>query len=475
MKTIHEITCTFVLLTGMAVGAEVPLESSNTVTLVSGGYVVSPLSLLLTNYPGRVIYRHGSSGAMMDQMLETKQGDIYVAVELWHVRRAEAEDIVAVKWPLAVLRPAIAVAAGNPKSIHGLRQLGTTGLRVFIEQPGRCQMGAATALLLAKNQVVVKPAQVTLDGGGPTMQNLKPFFKQGLLDAAIVWRSSKSCLAPELELVEIPAQENIRVNLVALVPRFSRQPDEALELVRYLASSEAADRWRAFGFEPTAQPRLALRALIVRTAGVLPDQKKPDSVDAITHATTTPMNTYVMCNALAAQLEKRGVRTTIVDYRDCKDWACLPQDGPPMDIVVLAGPSYHSKQPEQLLTLIPKLAPVLEAWPKTVFSALIPAWFPETKGVATAKDTDKRLAALGAQTVMGVSLLTSRGKTPGIDRESMQKVLANFVDNLVHKRRLVHKDASSVLLNARCVALPGKGTLSHGSVVIGKRSQGIYP
>lgn len=187
----------------------------------------------------------------------------------------------------------------------------------------------------------------------------------------------------------------------------------------------------------TAKPQPAKYcAVIIQAAGYLPGEKKPEGTDAITHATTKGINTYVVTEKLVDKLAALGAVTNIVAFSDCPDLGCLcpvEEDGRKRipDLVVFAGPSYYSKQPKQLLALFPKLGRIVELAPDIVCSSLVPAWFPDTHGQKTIEHSDRCFKAAGARTVMGISMLTPRKNKPGISEQELDKIVTNFAASLI--------------------------------------------
>ena len=96
------------------------------------------------------------------------------------------------------------------------------------------------------------------------------------------------------------------------------------------------------------------------------------------------------------------------------------------DLVIFAGPSYFSKQPEQLLALYPKLKEAVACNPRLICSALVPAWYPESKGKATLEHALKTASEAGARSVPGVTLLTPRGDKKGASAEEVDKAAAEY-------------------------------------------------
>ena len=188
------------------------------------------------------------------------------------------------------------------------------------------------------------------------------------------------------------------------------------------------------------EPADELRAVIIRAAGPRPGEKPAQVADAVTEATPQAVNTYVFSAELSEALKSLNAQTRIVDFSQCRNLECLlskPERGNTsrLDIVVFAGPSHFSRLPKQLQSLYGKLAFVASASPALVCSSLVAAWYPDTKGVETAKHVEHAAKEAGLRTVTGLSLLTPRNDTPGVSAKAMKEALAAFSAQLTEKAR----------------------------------------
>lgn len=161
------------------------------------------------------------------------------------------------------------------------------------------------------------------------------------------------------------------------------------------------------GMTDTAEAQeTAYRAIIIRGAGHLPGEKPPEGPDAITQATSEPGNTYVFSKRLVEELEKNGIRTTIVEYTDCRDMSCLDYTDASgkqrtVDFVILAGPSYNRFLPKPFLKLLPRLGEKLAGNTGVICSSMISGNY-TYRVVDTMVNTDKQLKEIGAKTVPGL-------------------------------------------------------------------------
>ncbi len=240
---------------GQPPGLTVPASASARGKLVvySGGHVRPVLQPLVQSFSKAtgvpVSYSSGASGRVLALSPED-QPDVYIAADLRHVRSLERRNLVAAKLPLAHHRLAILVKAGNPKGIRGLNDLSRSGLRVYVEDPGGCQVGAATARLLARNKVVVPAPALPPGVAAPNLRNAARYIQTDLLDAAIVWDSTARRPGSGLGVVQIPLEQNENVNIVAVVLRSSNHKALAEQFVFFLRNRRSGSVWENHGFHP---------------------------------------------------------------------------------------------------------------------------------------------------------------------------------------------------------------------------------
>lgn len=192
---------------------------------------------------------------------------------------------------------------------------------------------------------------------------------------------------------------------------------------------------------PVAQARAdaaKYRAVIVRAAGPEPGGKKAENVDAVTHATTKAVNTYVCADKLAKQLAKLNVEIKTIDFLDCPGLNCLlaggkETGGSGVDLVVFAGPAFNGKQPKQMQALFEKLNGLVKASPRVICTSLVPAWYPETTGLNAVKHSHSCFEAAGARAVMGVSIQTPRKDKDGATEEELDKIVSRFASDIAAK------------------------------------------
>ena len=184
---------------------------------------------------------------------------------------------------------------------------------------------------------------------------------------------------------------------------------------------------------PVKKETQKFHAVIIRAAGYLPGTQKAEGVDAITHATSKPGNTYVFTEKLVKKLGLIGVEARVVDFSQCPNLECvyLPGTENPrqlVDIIVFAGPAYNSKLPPQLQKLVPKLKKIVKQKSDIRCSSLVSARYP-AKGEKTIQDFEQRLKQVGVKTITGITLV------PNIGEEELEKKMGSFAAKLTSKEK----------------------------------------
>jgi molybdenum ABC transporter molybdate-binding protein len=175
---------------------------------------------------------YGGSQVILARAASGAAGDLFLPADDDYVRMAQERGLVAETFPLARMRPVLAVAAGNPKRIGGLADLTRDGIRVALANPDtaavgrlvRDRLGRAGAWeRLAARAVVFKP----------TVGEVANDLRLGTADAAFVWDSTVA-QTPGLEEVKVPELVGTEALVAVAVLRSSRQPEVARAFARYL-------------------------------------------------------------------------------------------------------------------------------------------------------------------------------------------------------------------------------------------------
>ncbi len=201
-------------------------------------------------YGVRINLQYGGSNTLLNQLEVNKTGDLFLAADASYVRLAEEKGLTVEAFPLAVMKPVIAVQAGNPKNIQGVADLAREDVKVALGDPDAAAIGGTTrSLLSASGHWSALEPRVTHSGVfKPTVNEVANAVKLGSVDAGIIWDSTV-VQYDELVAVEAPELDAGTANIEVSVVAFSKNPTAAIHFARYLSARDRGlETFRATGF-----------------------------------------------------------------------------------------------------------------------------------------------------------------------------------------------------------------------------------
>lgn len=208
----------------------------------------------------RVVAQYGPSQTLLAALEVARAADLYLPADDRFLDAARARGLVGAPYPLAVMRPLIAVRRGNPRGIETLDDLLEPGVRLALANPDTAAIGAVVRTVLepaGRWQPLVDRATVITT----TVIEAATAVKLGSVDAAIVY---------DAVLHDLDALEGVRVNdfadvtslvgVAVVEPRggpeaigtaVSTRTAAAHRFARFCAASDRGlARYREHGFAP---------------------------------------------------------------------------------------------------------------------------------------------------------------------------------------------------------------------------------
>jgi molybdenum ABC transporter molybdate-binding protein len=193
--------------------------------------------------------QYGGSGTLLSNLKVSQTGDLYLAADASYTLKAKEEKLVEEIIPLAVMKPVIVVAKGNPKQIHTPRDLLRADVAVALGSPEAAAVGQITQTLLTQEGLwdAIQPKVKVFK---PTVNDIANDIKIGSVDAGILW-DSIARFYPELEMIEPPGWEVGNQHVSVGVLTSAARPASALHFARYLSARDKGllffEKW---GFTP---------------------------------------------------------------------------------------------------------------------------------------------------------------------------------------------------------------------------------
>ncbi|MBI5709145.1 MAG: substrate-binding domain-containing protein [Candidatus Eisenbacteria bacterium] len=189
------------------------------------------------------------SGCLLAQAELSGRGDLFIPGELLYIEQARARGLAGPPVPIAVLRPVIAVARGNPLRIRGLADLARRGVRVGLGDPQSVAVGIVAERLLAAR----RDRAAILANVRTRALNVNEIGSQialGALDAGVVWDASVPLFAGKLEAVSPAEMAGERSVVAGAVLATARSRGAAEAFLAFLASEDGAAIFRSYGYLP---------------------------------------------------------------------------------------------------------------------------------------------------------------------------------------------------------------------------------
>jgi molybdate transport system substrate-binding protein len=195
----------------------------------------------------RVDFSYAGAGMLLATLNSTRRGDLYIPGESFYVDLARDRGFVADQRPIIYFLPVIIVQDGNPKGIRRLQDLTRPGLRVAIGDPEALAVGPVTQRILRRAGIrdAVERNVHMKAGCIPELANA---VSMRAADAAIVWDAVAAQHARHVDVVPIEPQHNEAAEVLVASLTCSKRPAEALKLMEFIASEEAAALCHKHGF-----------------------------------------------------------------------------------------------------------------------------------------------------------------------------------------------------------------------------------
>ncbi len=264
-------------------GADRQHASSPPLVLYCAAGVNPPVAEIVKDYQNElgvtVSVQYGGSGTLLSNLRVAQTGDLYLAADASYIQLARQQGLIAETIPLALQRPVIAAAKGNPKKIRSAQDLLRENVRVALGNPDAASIGKQTEAALRKAGLWENLKQAVQARGvfKPTVNDVANDVKIGTVDVGVVW-DAVARQYPELEIVApLTGDPNFAMEITVGVLRSSRQPTEALRFARYLsARNRGLEVFQRHHYTVVDGDMWANRSAIEDTRGALPSTESQE-------------------------------------------------------------------------------------------------------------------------------------------------------------------------------------------------------
>ncbi len=204
----------------------------------------------------------GGSGYVLNQMILTKQGDLYFPGSSDYMELAKRKGVVFPETEKYVvyLVPAINVQKGNPKNIRSLKDLTRPGLRVAIANPEGVCVGAYAVEIIEREFTPEEKAAFrrNLVNYTESCEKTATAISLKTVDAVIGWSVFEHWDPERIETVPLKPSEVTRVGYIPIaISKFTKNRELAQKFIDFLLSKEGKNIFRKYHYFMTPEEAFA--------------------------------------------------------------------------------------------------------------------------------------------------------------------------------------------------------------------------
>ena len=185
----------------------------------------------------------GGSGFVLSQMRLAKQGDLYFpgSSDFMEVAKKQGAVFLETERRVVYLVPSINVQKGNPKGIHGLKDLTRPGVRVAIANPENVCVGTYAVELLERNFDAgsISAFRKNLLNYTESCEKTATAISLRTVDAVLGWSVFEHWDPARIETVRLPPSQIVRIGYIPIaVSTFTKDRAAAQRFLDFVLSPE---------------------------------------------------------------------------------------------------------------------------------------------------------------------------------------------------------------------------------------------
>jgi molybdate transport system substrate-binding protein len=201
--------------------------------------------------------QYGGSSTLLGNLRLDNDADLFLPADDSYIDIAKNENLVTEEFPIAKMRPVVAVKKGNPLGIHSLNDLLNKDVRISMTDPAAAATGNLVQEALEQiGKWETFNSRVTVFKG--TVSEVAADLQVGAADAAIIWDAMLKQL-PAFEEAPLPELADVTANVVVGVVAKGKHAQAARNVAQYLAAPDKGQRFFIdAGFSPPLEHESAL-------------------------------------------------------------------------------------------------------------------------------------------------------------------------------------------------------------------------
>lgn len=178
------------------------------------------------------------SGTLITTIKLKREGDLYMPGDVWYLDQLAKDGSVEARKLVAYFVPVIIVPKGNPKGIEALADLVKPSVKLGLGNPKACQIGRLSEQIFEKNKIDPAAVRERTAFSSVTVNELGVKVQTRSIDGAIVWDAVAANFAKDVDVVPIPAEQNLVSHVVIGMLAFSKNKPLARRFMDFLGGEE---------------------------------------------------------------------------------------------------------------------------------------------------------------------------------------------------------------------------------------------
>jgi molybdate transport system substrate-binding protein len=194
--------------------------------------------------------QYGGSATLLANLHIHHDTDLFLPADDSYIEVAKTDSLVTETFPIAQMRPILAVKKSNPLGIHSFDDLLTKNVRISMTDPSAAATGKLVQIALEKTDQwnAFKPRVTVFKA---TVTEVAADLQVGAVDAGIIWDAMLKQLS-DLEEVPLPELSGVAARVVAGIVANSKNQHSARDFATFLAAPDKGQRYFLnAGFTPT--------------------------------------------------------------------------------------------------------------------------------------------------------------------------------------------------------------------------------
>lgn len=203
-------------------------------------------------YGVKIEFTFANSSQLIGQMEISKKGDLCILASNEDYETSNKKNLTLEKTDLVYHIPVIVVPKENPAGITTIQDFSKSGVKVILGDLETSPLGKLATKLFTKAGIE-EQVKSNIVSTVPTVNEIITFISMKKADASIVWEDNALNASKDVDLIQIPKEQN----LIKVVPISILQSSENKELAKkfidFTASDEGKDIFTKYNLKPVEQ------------------------------------------------------------------------------------------------------------------------------------------------------------------------------------------------------------------------------